>query len=424
MKKISFFFCIFALILTKIVWEIRSKFGDIKNEERDNFNEHYNDNQNYGKFDKFYSDLFFEFLLIICSLPMIIFIIKTENKETNKITDKIETIKINKISGIKESNSIDDMKNKNNFIDENENEIKTKSFEHNKDSGQLARSQFYYFTSTLFYMSRISLILYWNLDKNSQIKLPIISQIIDLFPLFNPTKLKKWHLILPNIILSNCFLVLMIITIICLTQISSYFYNFTKKVEKKKIEENKSIDINEENNYFIIYLLQERFNLYLLFISFCHFSNFYILSLGSRSAPILSISLLIFISIAISFVLVYLSYNNKSNEDENKKKRSVNHDGNNSDSNYSRNINIIIDKSNNITDTEVRNYNNNTKKNIKYSITSTLTKNYILEKNLLLAAFVLHIGMFSRMFFFISGHNFDFGSLQVPNFFLNFFYLI
>ena len=162
MRKISFFFCIFALILTKIVWEKRSKFGDIKNEERDNFNEHNNDNQNYGKF---YSDLFFEFLLIICSLPMIIFIIKTENKETNKITDKIETIKISKISGIKESDSIDDMKNKNNFIDENE--IKTKCFEHNKDSGQLTRSQFHYFTSILFYISRISLILYWNLDKFS-----------------------------------------------------------------------------------------------------------------------------------------------------------------------------------------------------------------------------------------------------------------
>ena len=396
LKYISFFLCIFALILTKIIWEKKSKFGDIKNEEKNDLNDNDGENQNYGTIDKLCSDLFDEFLHTFCSLPFIIFIMKTEDKKSNIIPvesevkdefNKMKTVKINAILVRIENNSTGKMKNK------NENEIRKNCSEHYKDKGLLTKSQFYCFTFVLFYVSRICLILYWNLDKNSQI-----------------TEVMKWHLILPNIILSNCFLTLLIIKIMYLNQNFTNYYN--KKVENNETEKTVNVNVKIVNNYFINYLLQERFNLFLLFILFRHFSNFYTLSLGSRSAPILSISLLIFMSIATPLVSVYLRYddNNSDNNDEN--------------DDIKNNTNM----KNNIQGTEVINNNNknNTKNNYtNHSITSTIKNKNKLEKSLLLAAFVLHIGMFSRMFFFISGHNFDFGSLQVRNFyFIILFYFI
>ena len=438
MKHISFFFCIFALILSKIIWEKKSKFGDIKNEEKNDFNNDNNgESQNYGKIDKLYSDLFYEFLQTFCSLPFIILIMKTEDKITKKMTEKLdrkeifdgmETTKLTEINTISKSNkhnSVDDMKCKKEFINEygnveknesenetannnkNKNEIEKNYSKYYKDIGLLPKSQFYYFTFLLFYMSRISLILYWNLDKNSQIKFTIFPQMINLFPFFSPTNRLKWHLILPNIIIFNCLLTLLTITIIYLNQ--TFTSKFTKKVDNKKIEEDKKVNIIIGNNYFLNYLLQERLDLFLLFILFCHFSNFYILSLGSRSAPILSISLLIFLSIATSFVLAYLSYDDSSSDNDGNK-----NENDDKINDIKNNYNI----SNSNKDIKVKNNNNNNKiNNIKYSITSTLKNKNKLEKNLLLAAFVLHIGMFSRMLFFISGHNFDFGSLQVRNFY-------
>ena len=99
--------------------------------------------------------------------------------------------------------------------------------------------------------------------------------------------------------------------------------------------------------------------------------------------------MLLFICLAISFTSFYLDYNNNNDNDNNNIK------------NDNRNIKNKI---------EIRNDNNIEKNNKYLGYNYNKTK---LKKNFLLAAFIIHIGMLSRLFFFISGHNFDFGSLQV-----------
>ena len=416
MKNISFFFCILALMLTKFLWENKSKFGDIKNSPIDN-----NNDQNDERLGLFYSNLSFEFLQVIFFLPFFIFIIKSENEKLKNVEGNLRNK--DRIGNIINTNSVERIansiisKNKQISIDNKKSETEHMITNEDKNEKTLYRSisnytslnklNIYSFSFITFYISRITLIIYWNLDLNSRIAFPFLSQILNSIPSFTLARIIKWHLILPNIIISNCLINFIIVVIIILHQ--KLFDNKTK-INKNRREipvnlnkngnenkfENKNSNKNDmmtENDFFSNTINKEQDNLFLIFILFCHFSVFYSLALGSRSAPILSIVLLLFICLAISFVIFYLRYNDKDNNNDNQ---------NSKNKDVSKNIKNEI---------QIR-INNNNEKNSKY-LEYNFSNRIKLKKNLLLAAFIFHIAMLSRLLFFISGHNFDFGSLQV-----------
>ena len=202
--------------------------------------------------------------------------------------------------------------------------------------------------------------------------------------------------------------------------------NSHKNVNNKKDENHSSSNscANQTNNNPYIRKDDEKLeikrnNFYLLFFVCCNVHTLYGLSLGQRSDHVLLIILIFYISLFYCICNLHNMSNcdtniddictkkgklSSSNEKENKSLKMKNADDNENKTDTKNNNNI----NNYVPDLGARENNNNDNDSDCNDDRSSK-----FDEIILLAAFSIHIAMLAKFLFFATGHNFDFGSLQV-----------
>jgi hypothetical protein len=390
-------FCFLSLFFVRLCWEKRSKVGDVKiikinnnmngvnngnknndNSNDDNRNDNNNDYISNVKMTQNTTDLicnfYFPFLLEVFQtfifLPIfhIIHGIRnnTEANSKNKINiDNItqNKIEINKIK-IENKNKDKNGNMKTEECGETNNHIK------NENSDQRKTNIHFLFSTYLSVITiRILILFYWNLDFFDSRLFIIISSFSpfmkDVFENLNTVKL---YLLLPKIIAS--IIVINLITI---------FYYFIKLSKKTKYEKNNNSENEKEDVIFI-----EKNKLFLLFCVSSNVHGLYGLVLGPGSSSVLSLVLMIFVCLTFSIILL----NRSSEENLNENKNGLEDDNEKSDR-----LKIKI--------------------NAKIELQNKPDLTVKLQNRLNLIAYIIHMAMIAKFCFFVSGHNFDFGSLQV-----------
>ena len=236
----------------------------------------------------------------------------------------------------------------------------------------------YYFSFYSYVLSRFLIIIYWNLD---QLNSRYSSRYSDfeLFPIVSEN-LKKIHydLILPKMII---FINIFNFSFLLL------FY-IKMKINKKR---DQKFERQNQNNIFLLFS----------FLILCHVHSLYSLTLGFSSSPLF---LFFIVHIFSVFNVVHFLFKNNYNYEIN------NYDIDNSSNikNETTNKNKNINKNNNENAIEkIR------KKNKKIVIQYKRIRIMSFHNYCLLIALILHIMIVAKLFFFFTGHSFDFSTLQV-----------
>jgi hypothetical protein len=398
---LGLFFCFLSLFFVRLCWEMRSKVGDVKiikmnnningvskgNNDNDNSSDNRNNDNNNNdnnitniKMTQNTTDLmwnfYFPFLLEVFQtfifLPILHIIhgVRNNTEANSKSKIDIDNITQNKIK-------IDKMEIENKNKNKNGNKKTTVNVEmnnhiKNKNSDQQKKNVHFLLPLYLSIITiRVLILFYWNLDFLDSRLFTFISSFSPFVKdVFENLKTVKLYLLLPKIIAS----------IIVINLITIFYYSIKLLSKKTKYEKNNN---NSENNKEDIIFIEKN-KLFLLLCVSSNVHGLYGLVLGPGSSSVLSLVLTIFI--CLTFPIILLHRSNDENLNGNK---------------------------NGIEDNDKKSDRQRIKINANIESQNKPNLNVKLQNELNLTAYIIHMAMIAKFCFFVSGHNFDFGSLQV-----------
>ena len=434
------FLCILSLIFIRVAWECKANVGDITSENQNtiqnaientatktNANLDVNSNINLNFFTSFLPTNYYKclqffshfFLFTIQSAPFFhvfyyILMMPKKNRFKHIITK----------SNI-DANKEEKENTQENMQELNKNKVIKKNLNIDESHILAVKKHFFTFTFFSYLFGRLLTFIYWTLDSfNSRfyfqrffdLILPLISQNF---------KILKLEILLPNIIIFNNVINLSFLIINIIVPV--------KKCEKNNASTAENQTQNKDENLIIFYC--HKYSLLSLLMVCCHVHSLYSLSLGFSSSPLLALFSLNFWCLSGAVYILFKSKSNSGSHDNNDDNNNgIDNNNNNNDNNNDKcsdntnnndhndnNKNAVSNYNDNHDDNENKETKNKIKieKNKEYRLENVQKKSFIPKTNIsieniyLFSALSLHTAITARFLFFVTGHSFDFGSLQV-----------